>query len=68
MNFFVKGDNLSLCLYRAIRTFYLHIPRNPSTPRDSWSLEGFHEQPKKIPSFGGESDLGSLTFPLVSGQ
>ena len=41
MNFFVKGDNLCLCLYRAKRTFYLCIPRNPSTPRDSWSLEGY---------------------------
>ena len=41
MNFFVKGDNLSLCLYHAIRTFYLHIPRNPSAPRDSWRLGGY---------------------------
>ena len=41
MNFFVKGDNLSLCLYRVIRTFYLRIPQNLSTLRDSWRLGGY---------------------------
>ena len=41
MNFFVKGDNLNLCLYHVIRTFYLCIPCNPSTPRDSWRLGGY---------------------------
>ena len=50
MNFFVKGDNLSLCLYHVIRTFYLRIPRNPSTPRDSWRLGGLSmSSPKCYP-------------------
>ena len=38
MNFFVKGDNLCLCLYHVKRTFYLCIPHKQSTPRDSWSF------------------------------
>ena len=50
MNFFVKGDNLSLCLYRVIGTFYLRIPCNPSTPRDSWRLGGLSmSSPKSYP-------------------
>ena len=61
MNFFVKGDNFSLCLYCVIRTFYLRIPQNLSTPRDSWRLGGYPwAAPKRYPHFGGESNLGSF--------
>ena len=50
------------------RTIYLSIPHQPAIPREFLvDLRIYRYNPQKLPSIGGESDLGSCDISIDIG-